>query len=413
MGERESPLIAVRYPVWSRYWQTVLPGLLDFIGTERSWRLRTEDNSHGEMESVRIDESWRGDGAVLFRASECELAAFRRRGMAVVLTSTEGPDCGYPRVVPDNEQVGRLAAEHLLETGVQEFAFLARGETLYAEAHFAPGKRVYAEERWRGFTGRLAAEGIRPRPHLLNGYPLWEPDAWRLVLEETAGFLQTLPAPCGLFVVDDALAAAAVRAAGRIGRAIPGDLLMVSHGDDPLFCYAQAPALSSIPHPGRRVGYEAALLLDRQMRGEDCSGLVRRVPVEGVVQRKSTDALAVGDAEVAAALAWIRKHSPGDPMHVGELAERFGISVSALNSRFRQALGRSPKQEIQRVRLERLKHLLRTTSHSLAELSGIMGFTSAHELSRFFLKETGARPNMWRESHGQPDQTGPRSNRDS
>lgn len=396
MDERESPLIAVRYPAWSRFWQSVLPGILDYMGSDKPWRLQTEDNSYGEMESVRIDERWQGTGAVLFRASGKELEAYRSRGMAVVLTSTEGPDCGYPRVVPDNEAVGRHAATHLLETGVQEFAFLARGETLYAEDNLAPGKRRYALERLRGFSGRLAAEGIQPRTHLLKGYPLWEADAWRGVREETARFLLTLPSPCGLFVVDDALAAVALRAAEDIGRTVPDTLLVVSYGDDPQYCHSQFPALSTIPHPGRRVGFEAAELLDLQLRGRIEPGLVRRIPVEGVIARGSTDALPIKDAEIARVLAWIRQRAPTDPLQVGELAEHCGLSVSAINSRFRQVIGHGPKQEIQMVRLKRLKQLLRTTDRPLGEIGMLMGFASAHELSRFFLRETGTRPNVWR-----------------
>lgn len=406
MGERDSPLIAVRYPAWSRYWQTVLPGLLDFVQLGQSWSLQTEDNSHGEMESVKIDENWRGDGAILFRATEGELRSFRKRGMGVVLTSTEGPDCGFPRVIPDNGAVGRHAAEHLLEKGVQHFAFLARGETLYLEERFAPGKRIYPVERLQGFRDRLAAEGIVPLTHFLKGRPLWKPDAWRQIRAETGEFLRRLPAPCGLFVVDDALAAVAVRAAEDAGLAVPARILMVSYGDDPLYCLSHRPALSSIPHPGRRVGYEAAVLLDRQMRGEDCHGLVRRVPVAGVVQRESSDSLAIEDAEIAKLLAWVRRHAPTDPLQVRELAGRFGMSVSALNTRFREAVGHGPKHEIKRVRLERLKHLLVTTPHSLAELGDIMRFASAHELSRFFLKETGERPNAWRLERSQTPNAG-------
>ncbi|HCL97049.1 MAG TPA: hypothetical protein DHW77_04730 [Verrucomicrobiales bacterium] len=54
------------------------------------------------MEKVEITTGWQGDGLILYRATEQELADFKKRGIAVVLLSTEGSDAGYPRVLPDN-----------------------------------------------------------------------------------------------------------------------------------------------------------------------------------------------------------------------------------------------------------------------------------------------------------------------
>lgn len=402
MNQPITPTIAIRYPEWSRYWLTVLPGLLDFIQLGRSWQLQTEDNSYGEMESVRIDGSWTGEGMVLFRATEQELQTFRNRGQAVVLTSTEGPDLGFPRVLPDNEAVGRIAAEHLLERGLQHMAFIARGETLYQEEMFAPGKRVYCRERLKGFRDRLEEEGITPKTHLLPGYELWDPDAWKHIRADVRKFLEQLPAPCGLFAVDDALGSVVLRAAADLNLAVPEQLMVVSFGDDPLYCLGQYPSLSSIPYPGRKVGYLAAELLEKQMNGDPCKNTVIRVPVEEVHQRKSSDFLALEDPVVSMAVAWIRKTAPTQPIHVSELSSICHISASALAAKFQHAIGHGPKQEIKQVRLERLKYLLKTTEAPLSELCGIMNFTSAHELSRFFLKETGERPGTWREKQRIP-----------
>lgn len=397
MSESKPPIVAIRYPVWSRYWQSVLPGILDFLTLREPWRLQTEDNSYGEMEAVRIDEKWKGDGAILFRATEAELKAFRKRGQAVVLTSTEGPDGGYPRVVPDNEAIGRMAAEHLMETGVQQVAFLGRGETLYAEEHFAPGFRVYPRERLKGFSRCLAEFGMEPTVCFLPGHELWKPTAWRGLRNDVKDFLKGLTLPCGLFVVDDALGAVVMKAADELGICIPQDLMLVSFGDDPLFCLSHVPALSSICYPGRQTGYLAAELIEKQLSGVDCRGVVRRVAVTEMVKRGSSDHLATSDEAVGRAVAWIRRHAPTDPLQVAELEAASGLSVSALTPRFRKVVGRSPKQEISRVRLDRLKQLLRTSEAPLAEISRVMKFSSPHELSRFFLNETGERPSGFRE----------------
>ena len=93
------------------------------------------------------------------------------------------------------------------------------------------------------------------------------------------------------------------------------------------------------------------------------------------MKRGSSDHLATSDEAVGRAVAWIRRHAPTDPLQVTELEAASGLSVSALALRFRKVVGRSPKQEIIRVRLERLEHLLRTTEASLADISKSMKFS--------------------------------------
>lgn len=394
---RSPRTVGVRHPVWSSYGPWILGGVVDFIRSGEAWRIATENDSFGEMEAVKIDADWRGDGVILFRATEEELQEFKSRGMAVVLTSTEGPDLGFPRVIPDNALIGRLAAEHLIGCAVPHFAFLARGETFYRERQFAPGLRRYARERLGGYRKRLALDSKEPEVHYLKGRALWKSQTWREVETEVMAFLDKLPRPCGLFVVDDSLGAVALRAADRLGLRVPQDLAVISFGNDPAYCYASFPALSTIAYPAHEVGREAARLLALQMAGEKApaSGRVE-VPVGPVIPRDSSDTLAIPDAEVRELVRHIRLTAPHDVIRVSELAERSSLSLTTIKARFAAALGHGPKHEIQRVRLAHLKFLLADRNLSLADISRRMKFGSPHELSRFFFGETGTRPGDYR-----------------
>lgn len=394
--------VAIRHPVWSSYGPQIMAGIVDFMREREPWRLATENDSYGEMEAVKIDREWRGDGLVLFRATEDELAEFRRRGQAVVLTSTEGPDLGFPRVVPDNQQTGRLAAEHLIECAVPHFAFLARGETFYREEQFAPGLRRYARERLGGFRAKLAEYAIEPTVHYLKGRPLWKEQTWREVETEVMAFLDLLPRPCGLFVVDDSLGAVVLRAADRLGIRVPGELAVIGFGDDPGYCFATFPALSSIAYPGREIGRQAAAMLWEQMNGGAPAPARTEVPVQTVAARESSDTLAIEDAEIRDLVRFIRRRAPHEALRVAELADRTPLSMTTIKARFAAVLGHGPKQEIQRVRIRHLKHLLLDHRLSLAEIARLMQFGTAHELSRFFLSETGQRPSDFR---GRPKAT--------
>lgn len=390
------PVVGIRFPQWSAVGPGVLGGVVDFMRAHGSWRLVTENDSYGEMEAVKIDADWQGDGVILFRATEPELASFRKRGMAVVLTSTEGPDLGYPRVVPDNHEIGRLAARHLVECQLPHFAFLARGETFYREAQFAPGLRVYARLRLRGFREELESYAHEPRVHYLRGRPLWQPHTWREIQAEVMSFLDTLPAPCGLFVADDSLGAVVLRAADMLGRKVPDELAVIGFGDDPNYCFATLPSLSSIAHPSRDIGAMAAALLRKQMDREPVEPGSRIVPVGPVISRESSDTLAIPDPEIRELVRHIRRRAPHEALRVAELAELTSLSMTTIKERFASLLGHGPKQEIQRVRLAHLRHLLGDSSLSLSEIARRMQFGSAHELSRFFLAGTGHRPSEYR-----------------
>ncbi|RYD31041.1 MAG: hypothetical protein EOP85_23175, partial [Verrucomicrobiaceae bacterium] len=60
--------IGIRYPVWSSFGPAVLKGITSFSERHEPWRIVTENDSYGEMEAVKIDRDWEGDGVVLFRA---------------------------------------------------------------------------------------------------------------------------------------------------------------------------------------------------------------------------------------------------------------------------------------------------------------------------------------------------------
>lgn len=389
-------VIGIRYPAWSSYGPGMMKGAVDYMDHAKNWRLVTENNSAGELEAIKIDENWEGDGLILFRATEAELRSFKKRGIAVVLTSSEGPDGGYPRVLPDNEAAGRAAALHLIELKLSRFAFIGRSETIYQEEQFASGSRTYSKQRLAGYRSQLEDYSFTPHFHFLKGQPLWEPDSWRKIQAETMAFLKTLPEPCGLFVADDSLGAVVIRAAQALQIKVPQKLAVIGYGDDPVFCYAARPSMSSIAHPAKNIGFHAAELLDRQLAGENLDNLIQALPIKGVVPRASSDILAIQDPLIRDLVMWIRRRAPFDSIRVTELVERCPFSLTTLKERFAKELGCSPKQEIKRIRLAHLKHVIETTQLEFPKIAANMKFSSTRELIRFFTSETGTHPTQHR-----------------
>lgn len=170
---------------------------------------------------------------------------------------------------------------------------------------------------------------------------------------------------------------------------------MIGVDDDTFYCEFCYPALSSVVPDPVRIGYEAADLLDRLMRQKiRTAGDVLIEPI-GIAARQSTDALAIDDREVAEALNYIRKHAC-DGMNVSDLLARVSISRSSLERRFQACLGRSPREFIRAVQMDRVRRLLAETELKLEQIAELAGFRRGCYLSFAFKRETGETPRQFR-----------------
>ncbi len=391
MNSWNRPTVGVRLPPWATFAQSVFLGLLDYMRLHGRWELVTENDAFGELQPVRLDQNWTGAGLITFRMTAEEAAAWRRRGLAVVNISSEGGSHGFPRVLPDNAQVGRRAAEHLASLGLRDFAFVGRAASQYNVASWISGPRRYARERWQGFTVALAERGIVAREFFLPAHPLWKDTAWKAIRHELATFLGGLPKPCGVFAADDPLAVAVRQASVEGGRSVPDDLPLLGFGNDPVYCHGTTPALTSIDYPGREIGFRAARLLGEQLAGRPATDIEETVPVGVVVARESTDFLAFDDPEVARLVRWIRLNALADAIQVSDVLAQTTLSLTVLKSRFQEALGHGPKREIMETRIRHLEYLLQTTDLPLEKIAKSMRFPSVESMSRFLFRETGKR----------------------
>jgi LacI family transcriptional regulator len=98
---------------------------------------------------------------------------------------------------------------------------------------------------------------------------------------------------------------------------------------------------------------------------------------------------------VAAAVRFIRAQAHR-PLRVGEILRAVPVSRRSLERGFRQALGRSPLEEIRRVHVERARHLLAETDWSMPAVAGGAGFADAKQLSTRFRQATGLTPTAYR-----------------
>ena len=246
--------------------------------------------------------------------------------------------------------------------------------------------------KWRGeHFGRLAREaGCKCFVYESAPAAVGQTEQTRL-----RAWVRDLPKPIGVFACFDIEAQRLLDACRETNIAVPEEVAVLGVDNDLLLCNLSNPPLSSVIPDARRTGYEAAALLDRMIAGEFVAPEAHLFRPLGIVTRQSTDVLAIPDPDVAAALRLIREHAC-DGINVEDLLRKVLMSRRVLEERFRRILGRTPHQEIMRVKLARARRLLAETNLPLSGVARQVGFSHEEYLSVVFKRETGQSPRAFR-----------------
>jgi transcriptional regulator GlxA family with amidase domain len=99
-------------------------------------------------------------------------------------------------------------------------------------------------------------------------------------------------------------------------------------------------------------------------------------------------ALAQSDPTVAAFERWTREHL-AEPFRMAEAAKAIGVSERTLQRSVQRTIGTSPIRFVQDLRIERARHLLRTSDMSVETISRKVGYEHAHTLRVLLRERTG------------------------
>ena len=382
---KQQRIVGIRTPSWARFTYEIYGGVLRYMRDHQPWQIQTPIDSTNEIEPVRINRFWKGNGLIAFRLTSAEVRAFQSRGTAIVSISGESLPHRIPVIHPNYQESGKTVARYFLGLGLQEFAF------------WGDPSRYYSRERWQGFADELKGAGYHCHQLGVEVGRLGRlQDRWKTLRRFMDPQLRQLPKPIGILAKDDIAAATLIQACQRLGYSVPEDVAVAGVNNDALFCYTTSPPLTAVRYPGESIGYQAAAILDRLMTGDDEVPHQTIVPILGLAERESTDILHISDAMVAKAVRRIRRESRHYPLQVNELVATSGLSRAAFKRRFLQALGVPPKFEIKRVRLESLQDLLRTTDWPIKRIASHMGFESIEDLGRFMRREVATTATAYR-----------------
>ncbi|MBA2288617.1 MAG: substrate-binding domain-containing protein [Ktedonobacteraceae bacterium] len=237
-----------------------------FVGVEEVLRpagyhivLVSAPDVAGEVQAIETLRSQQVDGFIFVSLSHCtsneHLLQLQNDGFPVVLVNRCTDDLSFNLVNWGDREAARAATMHLLNLGHTRIG------TITGPVERLPTRRS-AVERYAGWVQALAEQGLPVRKEwVVDGEYSYE-GGFRAIETLLATGRSGGELPGALFIANDAMAIAALKALHQAGVHVPQDIAIVTVGDPPTAAYT-IPALTTFSLPTHEAGRMAAnILLD-------------------------------------------------------------------------------------------------------------------------------------------------------
>jgi LacI family transcriptional regulator len=356
---------------------------IEKFALEHNWHL----SANLTREKV-IPWGWEGSGILAWLGAGDDLADFVvHTAKPTVDFSYRRPHLKFAHVLEDHTHAAQLVAEHFLSRGFHHFMF------------YSDTDNWSYEERGHSFIEALKRSGhacVWIRWHKSPDYRT-DREQWNRKRKWLISQLKPAPKPLAVFAANDEQAQDVLEACESVGLTVPEQVAIMGAENYLLAPDAMRTPISSVETNLETLGYTGAALLEDLMNGKKAPAKPIRVPAAGIITRKSSDLLAIRHKGVANSLRFIWEHA-SQPISVKDLVGVAAMSRRGLHKAFLENVGRTPGQELQRVRIERAKRLLAESNHKLEVLAGLCGYQSANSFCVAFKQATGLSPKQFRDS---------------
>jgi len=376
-----TPRIAILVDTATSWGRRTIRGILDYSLQHGPWDVWIDPIGQNERFYLPDDEPFDG---VIARVSTQQLQSELTASQLPVV-NVSGIQFGqsvFPRVCIDQKASASLALEHFKSRALKHFAYVG------------PRDLDYVKQHERAFENAVSSSGMKchvyPNKTKRRNASSWHPSQKRII-----AWLQSLPKPIGIYTWGVDIGRDLIPACRNAGLQVPHDVAILGGDYDELLSDASHPALSGILTPAQQIGYQAAKLLHQQIQGEKVTKKTSFFTPKTVVERLSTEVLAIDDPQTLQAIQYLQAHAC-ENITVDDILRKVPMARRALERKFKSLLGRSPAKEICHIRIQRARKLLTETNLSMQDIAEACGYTSYTYLGNVFKKETGISPGRYR-----------------
>jgi LacI family transcriptional regulator len=372
------PQVAVLVDTSRSYGRDIVRGIRRYVAEQGPWSLYLEPR---DLRSSFPDwlKKWPGDGILARTTDSALLRQLKATKLPVIELRTTVLKHPFPYIGMDNPVIGERVARHFLDRGFRRFAC------------YLDTSEFFFRQRCESFIKTLKEQGMQCSVFEANAAGL----RWDQHQRQLAEWLTSLEKPCGLFATNDQLGFWALDAARRAGISVPEQLAVIGAENDKTLCETAWPPLSSVQLRGQTVGFTAARFLDEWLKNNVMPPMETYLPPGDIVLRQSSDIVAVEDERIAKALRYIRQRA-AEGIGVDDVAREVALSRSALERRMKTMIGRSPGEELIRIRFSQVERLLAQTDLTLNAIAERAGFKHPQYMAEAFHKRVGITPGEYR-----------------
>jgi len=361
-----------------------LQGILRYVRLHTPWNIHLVENRIGEQKLGDL-RAWGAAGIIVARMPDSVHTVALADLPTVVLDSPalyvdQLPQASY--VTCDSDAVGRAGADFFLRQGFCRFAYVADTEDW-----------DWSLIRCRAFEKRVEEAGFACA--IYDGGEIGRKSDWTRDQQRLADWLLALPKPCAVLAARDGRARQVLETCVVAGLDVPGEIAILGVDNDEILCENSSPTLSSIQPDSEEAGYQAADLLERLMRRNLRTKQTLFYGVRQIVVRESSRSARAADRRLLRGLEFVRLNS-GEDIGVANVARHMAVSRRMAELLFRKHLGHSILEEIQQVRLTRLKTFLLETALPIGQISAQCGYQTEMHAKRVFKKATGMTMRQYR-----------------
>ena len=349
----------------------LLYGIVRYSKLHGPWSFYREPS--GLKSSIPRLTNWNADGIIMRNSLIRKNLIGLNLPTILVLHDSRRAE-SMPAVVTNGYTISKLASEHLINRGLKNFGFCG-----YDNFEWSNNRKDYFKKfiEEAGFEISI----YKSRKKITSA-------SWYGEQAKMKKWLKSIPKPAGIMACNDDRGQQVLEICKQLEINVPEEVAVIGVDNDPMICDLCDPPLTSIALNIEVAGYAAAELLDKLMNGEKMNGQEIIVSATHVVQRQSTDLLAVNDQNVAQAINFIRKNAR-NKIRVDDVVNQTSLSRRSLEINFRKIVRRSIQQEIRRVRVEQITKMLAESNLSISEITALFNFTGIEHISRYFKKEKG------------------------
>jgi LacI family transcriptional regulator len=289
-----------------------------------------------------------------------------------------------PTILTDSKKIGEMGANYFIQKGFKNLAFCGIRKMLWSDHREKYFIDTAKNNRIKTFSNKLT-------------YP--QSERFKdLNMDRIGQWIRKIPKPAGIMACNDACGKFIIDSCRRNSISVPDEVAVLGVDNDDILCDLTYPSLSSISLNTEKGGFDAAALLDKLMKGIVSNTQVIVIDPISVLERQSTDIIAVDDKVVADIINYIKINSK-QPVQVTDLINKFHISRKSLYKKFKDNLGISVYDQIRKIKVEGISKMLVETDKSIKEIAFDFGFQNVDHIARFFCKAKGFTPTRFRKEY--------------